>query len=58
MEAHGLKVFDVDELKSHGGSLRVYACRAEIKTHPVEPTVREGAGRRSQSWTRYGGRLR
>jgi SAM-dependent methyltransferase len=39
MEAHGLKVFDVDELQSHGGSLRVYACRAESKTHPVEPNV-------------------
>ena len=39
IEAHGLKVFDVDELKSHGGSLRVYACRAESRTHPVEPNV-------------------
>ena len=29
MEAHGLRVFDVEELKSHGGSLRVFACRAE-----------------------------
>jgi SAM-dependent methyltransferase len=41
MEAHGLKVFDVEELRSHGGSLRVYACRAESKTHPVEPNVRK-----------------
>nr|WP_202526234.1 class I SAM-dependent methyltransferase [Sneathiella litorea] len=24
--AHGLKVFDVEELTTHGGSLRVYAC--------------------------------
>jgi SAM-dependent methyltransferase len=39
MEAHGLRVFDVEELKSHGGSLRVYACRAEGKTHGVEPNV-------------------
>jgi len=39
MEAHGLKVFDVEELRSHGGSLRVYACRAESGTHPVEPNV-------------------
>ena len=29
LEAHGLKVFDVEELATHGGSLRVYACRAE-----------------------------
>jgi SAM-dependent methyltransferase len=40
-EAHGLKVFDVDELKSHGGSLRIYACRAESATHPVEPNVKK-----------------
>lgn len=39
MEAHGLKVFDVEELLSHGGSLRVFACRQEAKTHPVELSV-------------------
>jgi SAM-dependent methyltransferase len=41
MEAHGLRVFDVEELKSHGGSLRVYACRAESQTHKVEPNVKK-----------------
>jgi len=41
MEVHGLKVFDVEELRSHGGSLRVYACRAESRTHPIEPNVRK-----------------
>jgi SAM-dependent methyltransferase len=39
MEAHGLRVFDVEELKSHGGSLRVYACRAESSVHKLQPTV-------------------
>jgi SAM-dependent methyltransferase len=39
LEAHGLKVFDVEELSTHGGSLRVYACRAEALTHEVEPSV-------------------
>ncbi len=39
LEAHGLKVFDVEELPSHGGSLRVFACRADAKTHPLEPAV-------------------
>ena len=39
LEAHDLQVFDVEELLSHGGSLRVFACRAEAKTHPVEPSV-------------------
>jgi hypothetical protein len=41
LEAHGLKVFDVEELSTHGGSLRVYACRAEDQTHLVGSTVRE-----------------
>ena len=39
LEAHGLKVFDVEELSTHGGSLRVYACRAENQTHEVHPIV-------------------
>lgn len=29
--AHGLRVFDVEELPTHGGSLRVYACRADAR---------------------------
>jgi 2-polyprenyl-3-methyl-5-hydroxy-6-metoxy-1,4-benzoquinol methylase len=37
--AHGLKVFDVEELLTHGGSLRVYASRVEDLTHPVQPSV-------------------
>lgn len=36
--AHGLSVFDVEELATHGGSLRVFASRAGF---PVQP---EGAG--------------
>jgi hypothetical protein len=39
MEAHGLKLFDVEELSTHGGSLRVYACRAEDNSHEVDPAV-------------------
>ena len=41
LEAHGLKVFDVEELSTHGGSLRVYACRAEDGTHEVKRTVND-----------------
>jgi SAM-dependent methyltransferase len=41
LEAHGLKVFDVEELASHGGSLRVFACRAEARTHEVKRTVED-----------------
>lgn len=40
MEAHGLKVFDVEELLSHGGSLRVFACRTECSAHQIEQNVR------------------
>jgi len=32
-------VFDVQELPTHGGSLRVYACRTESHTHPMQPSV-------------------
>ena len=38
-EAHGLKVFDVEELTTHGGSLRVYACRADDQTHDMRRAV-------------------
>jgi SAM-dependent methyltransferase len=33
--AHGLTVFDVDELPTHGGSLRIYACHDTDASHPV-----------------------
>jgi SAM-dependent methyltransferase len=39
LEAHGLKLFDVEELASHGGSLRIYACRSEDKTHVIASSV-------------------
>jgi SAM-dependent methyltransferase len=41
MEAHGLRVFDVEELKSHGGSLRVFACRTGCKTHAITSNVQK-----------------
>ena len=39
--AHGLELFDVEELKSHGGSLRYYAQRASTATWPMSDRVRE-----------------
>lgn len=39
MQAHGLKVFDVEELPSHGGSLRVFACRDDTSAHRLEANV-------------------
>ncbi len=37
--AHGLTLFDVDELATHGGSLRIYARHTEDKTRPVAERV-------------------
>jgi hypothetical protein len=34
----GLRIFDVEELPTHGGSLRLYGCRKEAE-HPTTPTV-------------------
>jgi SAM-dependent methyltransferase len=34
----GLKLFDVEELPTHGGSIRIYACLAD-SARPVEPRV-------------------
>ncbi|MGO8609802.1 SAM-dependent methyltransferase, partial [Rhizobium johnstonii] len=33
--AHGLKTFDVEELPTHCGSLRVLACRATSTAHAI-----------------------
>jgi SAM-dependent methyltransferase len=41
LEAHGLRVFDVEELKSHGGSLRVFACRTSSRAHALVPNVQK-----------------
>jgi SAM-dependent methyltransferase len=41
MEAHGMRVFDVEELKSHGGSLRLFACRSSSQAHPISPNVQK-----------------
>lgn len=37
-QRHGLRVFDVEELATHGGSLRVYLCRTGAM-HPRGPAV-------------------
>ena len=39
--AHGLTVFDVEELPTHGGSLRLYARHAANSSLPVGPRVDE-----------------
>jgi hypothetical protein len=39
-EAHGLRLFDVEELPTHGGSLRIYGCHA-ADSRPVEARATE-----------------
>jgi SAM-dependent methyltransferase len=36
---HGLTIFDVEELPTHGGSLRIFACHGEDETRPVGSRV-------------------
>jgi SAM-dependent methyltransferase len=36
---HGLRVFDVEELGTHGGSLRVFICHENSSTHPKMANV-------------------
>lgn len=36
---HGLRLFDVDELPTHGGSLRIYGCHANDTGHPNTQAV-------------------
>lgn len=57
---HGLTIFDVDELWTHGGSLRIYARHASDASRPVGNRVRdlrareEAAGyKRLETYTRF-----
>jgi SAM-dependent methyltransferase len=57
---NGLQIFDVAELPTHGGSLRVFAQRADTGRHPVCPAVamllatEEAAGMRTTGfYTRF-----
>jgi hypothetical protein len=36
---HGLRLFDVQQLPTHGGSLRIYACHAPDQSHPNTQAV-------------------
>lgn len=39
-EANGLTVFDVEELPTHGGSLRIYAQRNDMEYYPISSAVK------------------
>jgi 2-polyprenyl-3-methyl-5-hydroxy-6-metoxy-1,4-benzoquinol methylase len=46
---HGLKVFDVEELSTHGGSLRIYACHQNDANQQVSERVGELLAREKHS---------
>jgi SAM-dependent methyltransferase len=63
-EAHGLRLFDVEELPTHGGSLRIYGCHAEDPTKPDSAAVvelsereREAGYERTDTYLDYGRRV-
>ena len=63
-DAHGLRLYDVEELRSHGGSLRIYACHAdapqETSERLVELREREEASGlcELETYTSFGERVR
>jgi SAM-dependent methyltransferase len=44
-QAHGLRLFDVEELPTHGGSLRIYGCHEEDAAKVESDAAREFAER-------------
>lgn len=49
LERHGLRVFDVEELPTHGGSLRLFACRQEARRWTLQPSVEALAAREREA---------
>ena len=47
--AHGMRLFDAEELWTHGGSLRIYACHAGDETHPTLRSVSELVSREREA---------
>ena len=62
---HGLVLFDVEELPTHGGSIRIYGRHAEDDSKPVQPSVGEMRARERdfgledmQTYARFADRVR
>jgi hypothetical protein len=47
--AHGLTLFDVEELPTHGGSLRIYARHEDDPSKPIGPRITELRRREEQA---------
>ena len=39
--ANRLRIFDVDQISTHGGSLRIYACHSDFDGHETTSRVRD-----------------
>jgi SAM-dependent methyltransferase len=61
LAAHGLRVFDVDELPTHGGSLRIHAGHAQRESPRVaelKQRERDAGMQRLDYYASFGGRVR
>ncbi|MDA0171513.1 class I SAM-dependent methyltransferase [Solirubrobacter taibaiensis] len=62
-EAHGLRLFDVEELPTHGGSLRIFGCHADDAREETERAVELAERERAagfgdlETYTAYGQRV-
>jgi hypothetical protein len=64
-QRHGLSVFDVEELPTHGGSLRIYVCHSEDASQPKHARVSDLFSRERKaglaelrSYTSFGERVK
>lgn len=62
---HGLRVFDVERLSTHGGSLRIFSCHDDNDALPVASSVGELMGleereglRRIETYRKFGDKVR
>lgn len=53
LSARGLKVFDVEQLPTHGGSLRVFASHADDQARPRSPNVEAVLAEEEQAGMRH-----
>ncbi len=52
-DRHGLRIFDVEELPTHGGSLRIYACHQQNDQRPTGERVADLLSREQRAGFKY-----
>jgi hypothetical protein len=53
LATHGLRIFDVEELSTHGGSLRIYGCHADDASKPTSARVNDLRAREESTGFRH-----